>query len=149
MSWWKAVLLDLAIVLVMSGMVAITLRQWLEQREQKRWPTVTATIESYKQGPGFKGRQATYLVGHYVYGGEMRPFSVVWDLSDLGDGSWVPPPDTPHVGGTILLHVDPGHSSVVALDCGPRLVTTVGTFAMAAALVLLFSMMGIAVWYLR
>jgi hypothetical protein len=153
MAPWKAVSLDLVILLAMSGLVVVILRQWLERREQMSWPTVAATVTAYEQGPGFKGRSASYLVGHYPYGGETRTFSVVWgpsDLSSTGDGanSWVPPAGVPALGATIPLHVDPARPSVVALDQGPTEVGTARTFVTVAVLVLVLSGIGIAVWFI-
>jgi hypothetical protein len=153
MTPWKAVALDLVILLAMSGLVVVVLRQWLIRRDHVGWSTVAATVMAYKQGPGFKGRSATYLVGSYVHGGETRAFSVVWgpsDLSSSGDGanSWVPPAGVPALGATISLHVDPDHPSVVALDQGPTEVGTAKTLATVAVLVLVLSGIGIAVWFI-
>jgi hypothetical protein len=153
MTAWKAVSLDLVILLAMSGLVVIILRQWLERREQISWPTVAATVTAYKQGPGFKGHWATYLVGSYAYGGETRAFSVVWDLSDTsssadGARSWVPPAGVPPLGATVPLHVDPNHPSIVALDQAPGAVGTARTVATVVVLVLVLSGIGIAIWFI-
>ena len=152
MTWWKALLLDLAIMLATSGLVAVILRSWLERRDQMRWPTVAATVTEYKQRPPTsKGPWVTYLVGHYAYGGETRTFSVVWDRSDFTSwwgGAWVPPAGVPPLGATVLLHVDPNRAAVVALDDGPSVVKGPRTFARVVVLVLLAAGMGVAFWFM-
>jgi len=153
MTWWKAASLDLSIALVTSGLVAIIMRQWLAQREQVAWPTTVATVTAHKQGPGFKGRSGTYLVGHYESGGETLEFSVAWGPSDLtppgaGPRSWVPPKGTPPLGSTILVHVDPRRPAVVALEDGPTVVSTTRTLATVAVVLLLATGFGIAVWFM-
>jgi len=153
MTWWKAASLDLVIVLVASGLVAIVMRKWLAQREQVAWPTAVAIVTAHNQGPGFKGRSGTYLVGHYESSGGTREFSVAWGPSDLtspgaGPRSWVPPEGTPSLGSTILVRVDPRRPSIVALENGPTVVSTTRTLATVAVVLLLAIGLGIAVWFM-
>ena len=147
MVWWKAALVN---VLALSGAVGFTwvaVRGWLDRRQQSTWPMALATITAHKQGPGYKGRAATYLVGRYS-SPEQGPseLTVKWDLSDLSSGGWIPPPNTPPVGSTIRVHVDPANPSVVALAEGPRLPTGVSTFAYVALVDVVAVAVSIAMW---
>jgi hypothetical protein len=144
MVWWKAALVN---VLALSGAAAFTcvaVRGWLDRRQQVAWPVALATVTAHKQGPGYKGRSATYLVGHHG----SSEFTVKWDLSDLSSGGWTPPPQTPAVGSTVRVHVDPRNPSVVALADGPRVPTAVGTFGYLALVDVVAVAVSIAVWFI-
>jgi len=154
MAWWKATLLDVLTLLAASGMIMVFLRNWLARRDELRWPMVPATLTAYKQGPGFKGRSATYLVGHYGGSDKTREFSVVWGASDLSpwrlgeNRRWVPPPDVPPLGSTIQIHVDPEHPTRAALESAPSAVTTLHTFTWVAVILFLAAGIGVMVWFL-
>jgi len=144
MVWWKAALVN---VLALSGAAAFTwiaVRGWRDRQQQVAWPLALATITAHKQGPGYKGRSATYLVGHHG----PSEFTVRWDLSDLSSGTWTPPPGTPPVGSTLRVHVDPRNPSVVALAQGPRVPTAVGTFGYLALVDVVAVAVSIAVWFI-
>jgi hypothetical protein len=149
MDWWKALLVN---VVVLPGAVAFTviaLRGWLDRRQELTWPLAFATVTAYKQGPGFKGRSATYLVGHYpsVDRGSSE-FTVKWDLSDLGSGAWVPPASVPPIGSSIRVHVDPRNPSVVALAEGPHVTTTFSTFSNIVLIDVLAIAGMVVVWFI-
>lgn len=149
MARWKAVLVN---VIALGGAAAFTwiaVRGWLDRRHQLTWPLALATVTAHKQGPGYKGRSATYLVGRTPsreHGSS--EVTVRWDLSDLSPEGWVPPPSTPPVGSTVAVHVDPRDPSRVALAEGPRVPTAVGTFGYVALVDVVALAVSIAVWFI-
>ena len=149
MVWWKAALVN---VLALSGAAAFTwvaVRGWLDRRQQVAWPLALATVTAHKQGPGYKGRSATYLVGRYSSPAQgSAELTVKWDLSELSSRGWVPPPSTPPVGATVRVHVDPENPSVVALADGPRVPTAVGTFGYVALIDVVAVAVSIALWFI-
>jgi len=149
MAWWKAVLVN---VLALSGAAAFTwiaVRGWLDRRHQVAWPLAQATVTAHKQGPGYRGRSATYLVGRRSSPAEgAGEFTVKWDLSELSSGAWIPPPSTPPIGSTIRVHVDPRNPSSVALAEAPREPTAWSTFGYAALVDVVAAAVSIAVWFM-
>jgi hypothetical protein len=149
MAWWKALVVNVLALSGAAGFTVVALRGWLDRRQQLGWPLVLATVTAYKQGPGVKGRSATYLIGHYPSSDHgTSEFTVEWDISDLESGAWVPPPGTPPLGSTIRLHVDPRNPSAVALPEGPRVRTASGTFRDIALVDVTLLACAIAVWFI-
>ena len=152
MSWCRAVAIDLVTVGAACGAGVVVLRPFLVQRETLAWPAVAAIVTGHDQGPGFKGRSATYLIGQYDTGGGGHEFRVVWGDSELGktaDGSnaWVPPPSTPPIGASLKVHFDPHLPSRVALESGPSVPSTFKTFATLGVVLFLVVMIGVSVWF--
>ena len=149
MAWWKALLVNIVLLSAAVGFTVLSLRVWLERCEERKWPLVLATITAYEQGPGYKGRSATYLVGHYPSPDRgTSEFTVKWNLSDSAPGAWVPPPDTPPIGSTIRLHVDPGNPGRVALQDGPRVTTGLQTFWQIAVIDFGAIATAVAMWFI-
>jgi hypothetical protein len=150
MQWWKAVLVDLATIIVAVGLLGTTFRDWRQRREQLRWPASLATVTGYKQGPGFKGRSCTYLLGHFDNNGRSQEFSVAWAASDLSPRttkprSWIPPEGTPALGSSIGIHFDPARPSVVAIENAP---VVARDFWVNAVIVAVAMCIGVAVWFM-
>ena len=149
MAWWKALLVNIVLLSAAAAFTVLSLRVWLERREERKWPLTLATITGYKQGPGHKGRPATYLAGHTSPNGQGQvPFTVEWGICDLRSGAWVPPPNTPPIGSTIRLLVDPGNPAHVALIEGPRVTTGFQTFWQIAVIDFGAIAGAVAMWFI-
>jgi len=149
MVWWKAALVNAIALFGAAAFTVVAVRGWLDRRQQAGWPLVPGTVTAYAQGPGYKGRSATYLVGRYSSSEHgSSAFTVKWDLSDLSPGGWTPPANTPPLGSTIQLHVDPRNPAAVALAEGPRVPTAAGTFGYVAVVDLVAVAVSIAVWFI-
>lgn len=148
MTWWQALLVDVATAAVAVGATIFVIRSWQRHAVEMRWPVVPATVTSLAQGPGFKGRSFTYLRGDYELNGRHHDFSVVWGPSDFQDRAWVPPAGTPGVGTHMLVHANPDNPSQVALEAGPRVPTTTETFLRLALILFALAGWAIAVWFI-
>ncbi len=146
MAWWKALLADLGLAALATGMVFIYVRAWLQHRTEMTWPLVEGTVKTLETKRGDKAPW-TALVGDYETDHGPHRFVVPWATCDWRDRAWVPPAGTPPVGSKVLLHADPSNPSHVALDSSPRKSTVNDVVILA---IVLFSLIAtaIAVWFM-